>query len=156
MNKQKETGINVKEIKDKHISCSRVIVLKSFQIDPFLSRVEKELASFHSFQVDFNRIRRFKSSKNAFISLQVGKGSDKLLQLTTRFNQILSDFHQDPYWERPKFHSSIAFSSQLDIDFSHLKQLEDQLKCSRVTIDRVHCKIGNRLFHWKLCSGLEY
>lgn len=153
---QRSTGIHIQEIHDKHISCSRTIVLKSFQVDAFLSRMANAMKDLIRFQVNFYRIRRFRSLFKSFISFQVGKGADMLQQITSHVNSLLQDYHQEPYWKNPKFHSSIAFCFSTEVDFSHLKLFEAELLKYTFLVDTVNCNIGNRAYSWKLGGDLQF
>jgi 2'-5' RNA ligase len=147
---QMSSDKNIVEIKEKHISCSKTFVLKSFQIDAFLAKMEEICSTITRFKVSFNRIRRFKSPKNAFISLQVQQGANQLQRLTSQINEILESYHQDTYWKRPKFHTSIAVSSDRESDFSALKELEHELSELTTLVTKISCKVGNRLYSWNL------
>lgn len=141
---------NLVEIKDKHISCSKTIVLKSFQIDKFLDGMQTVCKNNSRFTVSFDRFTTFKSPKNLFISLLVANGSSQLATLTGEINLLLKTFHQKAYWSGPKFHASIAYSSDCELDLAPLKDLQEKMNGLRMVVDVVRCKIGNRLYSWDL------
>ncbi|KAI8616593.1 U6 snRNA phosphodiesterase Usb1 [Chytriomyces sp. MP71] len=94
-----------------HISCSRTVFLKEFQISRFIDLLRSRLRLHKSFTVslqEFNSYINDDGSKT-FLSMDVGAGANELTDLTSDVNRVLKEFSQPEFYEKPEFHASIGY-----------------------------------------------
>jgi hypothetical protein len=130
-----------------HISLSRLVGLRIFQIPPFLDRLKLVCSQTSPFDVSFDRLSRFINDDNskAFIAANVCIGADKLASLVKQIDSIFLDFHLPPYYENPKFHASLAWGPSSVPEMSPHYKLN---ATSRVTV--IACKVANKYYEFPL------
>ncbi|CAG8769812.1 13559_t:CDS:2, partial [Gigaspora rosea] len=86
-----------------HISLSRPLFLKYFQIERFWDNLRK---GFEDKKRNFTNDEKTRS----FLALEVGKGINELKTLLEHVNKVAKDFRQEEFYENPRFHASILWS----------------------------------------------
>ncbi|KAJ3412423.1 WD repeat-containing protein wrap73 [Chytridiales sp. JEL 0842] len=95
-----------------HISLSRTVFLKIFQIDRFIQSLETLLARHRRFNVSFAKLNTYLNDdkSRSFISMDIGAGTDLLLEILKDVDSVLRSYKKETFYEDPKFHASICWA----------------------------------------------
>ncbi|KAG8904202.1 poly(U)-specific 3'-to-5' RNA exonuclease [Tulasnella sp. 403] len=95
-----------------HISLSRPVYLRAHQRDDFKREVKKIIQSVTTFDASIARLATFVNDENtrAFLSMEVGAGHEKLKEIVDALTPHIRSLRQQPYYEAPRFHISIAWA----------------------------------------------
>ncbi|CAG8570233.1 9625_t:CDS:10 [Acaulospora morrowiae] len=95
-----------------HISLSRPLFLKYFQIDQFWDKLQKGFANEKRFTLSFTELEYFVNDEEtrSFLSFKVGRGVNELKELLKHVNKVARDFRQKEFYTNPYFHASILWS----------------------------------------------
>ncbi|KAJ3263847.1 poly(U)-specific 3'-to-5' RNA exonuclease [Chytriomyces hyalinus] len=135
------------QVSPLHVSLSRTIFLKEFQI-----------ASFDISLTKFNAYSNDDQSKH-FLSIDVGAGSMQLEQLTTSVNTVVKQFSEPEFYKDPKFHASIGYildtetmssESAYENEITGIFQDTEIPQDATFSIHQVVCKTGNQVFRMPL------
>ncbi|KAJ0178280.1 hypothetical protein K1T71_006103 [Dendrolimus kikuchii] len=144
---------------DFHISLSRTVVLKYHWINTFNKSLQKALSDFLSFDIYFSSVKVYCNEENSrtFISLEVDILCQKYLtNISKEVDKLLAEFKLPIFYEKPSFHMSILWAngnkkSDICKIVEELNDVLNQEMSSRtVHVDKVLCKIGNKLFQYQL------
>ncbi|KAJ1967408.1 poly(U)-specific 3'-to-5' RNA exonuclease [Dispira parvispora] len=93
-----------------HVSLSRPVQLRDFQVDRFVSQLGQELQTFTSFRLSFGSLAHYVNDEHtrSFLALNVGYGRDALSQLLQAVNRVLERFALPTFYDEPRFHLSVA------------------------------------------------
>ncbi|KAJ3298759.1 poly(U)-specific 3'-to-5' RNA exonuclease [Rhizoclosmatium sp. JEL0117] len=172
--------INTMDDGGLHISLSRTVFLKEFQIPKFIDTLKSKLSerkrfllqalvtddSFNaliSITLSFTGFNSYLNDDNSktFLSMDVGAGAVELQKLTVEVDSTLRAFSQPTFYEDPKYHSSIGYfmnseaSNALntsDTLRALFKNTDIKLSSFSFELNEVHCKTGNQLFRLPLSS----
>ncbi|KAL1916928.1 uncharacterized protein VTP21DRAFT_5125 [Calcarisporiella thermophila] len=143
-----------------HISLSRCVFLKQFQIEPFVRSLRKPLERKGRFSINFTRLSCFVNDEKtrSFIGLEVGSGFDDLSSCLSIVDEMLSKYKQPGFYTKPRFHTSIAWalggeSSPITEEFVRnilAPEFEESLCEFWFTVEELECKIGNNYYTFKL------
>ncbi|RIB09282.1 hypothetical protein C2G38_280009 [Gigaspora rosea] len=84
-----------------HISLSRPLFLKYFQIERFWDNLRKGFEDKKRFSLSFSEISNFTNDEKtrSFLALEVGKGINELKTLLEHVNKVAKDFRQEEFYE---------------------------------------------------------
>ncbi|KAJ1980535.1 poly(U)-specific 3'-to-5' RNA exonuclease [Dimargaris xerosporica] len=157
-----------------HISLSRLVFVKVYQIDRIVTQLETVAARHSSFNFAFDALQRFTNDERtrSFLALGVGAGHFELNQLAKHVDQVWAGYHFPAFYEPPQFHISVASATHPNaihdalvdklrcqpLDTTAHQGLEDILAQesaytgSDFTFRATHlaCTIGNRHYEWPL------
>ncbi|ORX98485.1 hypothetical protein K493DRAFT_349279 [Basidiobolus meristosporus CBS 931.73] len=139
-----------------HISLSRTVFLKVFHIERFTKLLRESFGERRRATFGFSKIVHFSNDEQtrSFISLEVGPGSEELLEYTGCVDQVLQEFRLPKFYETPRFHTSIAWAVGGETIDSQtclgLRQFEDELWELRFPVNKIKCRIGNKEFSFDL------
>nr|CAG8436132.1 8094_t:CDS:2 [Entrophospora candida] len=118
-------------------------LLKNIKIqsESFLNNNEKEIKVFSCLEEEESELLKLLDKD--------------VLKLLEHINSVVKDFRQEEFYKDPKFHSSILWALGNSINNSlcnHLKNLgyERKIQGYNFIIEKMVCKIGNRIFSVKL------
>ena len=137
-----------------HLSLSKHLPLKVFQIPTFIEKIElaiKEQAAFNISFCGFQKLKNENGSKY-FIVINVKNGLHSLKKLASRINAVVGQFSQlDSYYNNPIFHVSLL-SSTIPIHDSLISDLAAHFGPASMVmrIDTVCCFVGKRLLRFRL------
>ncbi|RHZ44831.1 hypothetical protein Glove_709g76 [Diversispora epigaea] len=138
-----------------HISLSRPIFLKYFQIDKFWDKLKKGFEDQKRFTLSFSGIEYLvnDAKTKSFLTLEVGKGIYELKRLLEHVNKVAKEFRQQEFYEKPRFHASILWSvgeSTIDRTLRDIiiknEVYESIIRDFVFVIERMVCGIGNKSF----------
>ncbi|KAI9208009.1 uncharacterized protein BJ171DRAFT_492349 [Polychytrium aggregatum] len=141
-----------------HISLSRAVYLKVFQIPQFARLLGQSMNRHPRFKVGFNGISHYQNDDKtrSFLALDVGVGKYELGLLTQDVDAALRQFQQPVFYEPPRFHASIGWSLGSEPSAvspalaTSLRSWSRTLcRCSFV-VGQIECTIGNKSFRWRL------
>lgn len=71
---------NVELIEEPHISLSRPIYFRKFQLNPFVEQISKQMKSIHSFDISFAQTAVLNNDEQtrSFFTLEIGKGYNEV------------------------------------------------------------------------------
>ena len=148
MESLKDQSVNL--IKDRHISLSRTLYLKSHQINSFLASLERKL-QFDNFQISFSDFQIYQNDERTcnFVGLNVLSGKSQILKLVNAVNAVTKSLGLPTYYDDPSFHTSFAWSLQ-NIDLNELMMKSDSIHSIVADVSSVHVKCGNRIYEYNL------
>ncbi|KAJ3287852.1 poly(U)-specific 3'-to-5' RNA exonuclease [Borealophlyctis nickersoniae] len=90
-----------------HISLSRTVFLKVFQIDRFTELLGKKMEGKSRFNVCFTKITRYMNEERtrSFLSLDVGAGKEHLVPCVKDVDEVMTQFRQKPFFKHSKMGS---------------------------------------------------
>ncbi|KAI8920980.1 hypothetical protein DFJ77DRAFT_496174 [Powellomyces hirtus] len=140
-----------------HVSLSRTIYLKVFQIDRFVQLLGKRMEGRRRFPMRFQKIGHYMNDEQtrSFLGLDVGSGGQQLKLFLKDVDNVIQQFGKQVFYETPLFHASFAWAlgDALDTTFiERLKKFYPDLMMEHVVLDCVTCVIGNKVFKWPLVS----
>ncbi|KND03170.1 uncharacterized protein SPPG_02231 [Spizellomyces punctatus DAOM BR117] len=138
-----------------HISLSRTVFLKVFQIDRFVNVLTRKLTGRRRFSTGFTNITNYTNDdgSRSFLGIDVGHGQDELASLVKDVNSVIAQFRQDTFYDNPSFHASIAWTFGTALNGSVVNSMQDldaELRHFQFPIDAVTCRIGNKLYSFPL------
>ncbi|CAG8520577.1 27048_t:CDS:2 [Dentiscutata erythropus] len=133
-----------------HISLSRPLFLKYFQIERFWDNLRKGFEDKKRFSLSFSEISHFINDEKtrSFLALEVGRGVNELKTLLEHVNKVAKDFRQEEFYENPRFHASILWSVGDVPIYESLRDalinsgFEDIIRDYVFIINKMVCKIG--------------
>ncbi|KAI8912552.1 U6 snRNA phosphodiesterase Usb1 [Gorgonomyces haynaldii] len=140
---------NVDPIDQMHISLSKTVYFKEFQLQELDQQLKRAFKNFEPFTVGFSQVSLYwnDTRDRCFIAADIGPGHAELVRLTERVDQVLSAFNHPVFYSDPKFH--VSFGSQTDIDPSVVTDLQKEfgfeLKRTGFLVDSIQLKFGNKL-----------
>ncbi|TPX58003.1 hypothetical protein SpCBS45565_g08103 [Spizellomyces sp. 'palustris'] len=84
-----------------HISLSRTVFLKVFQIDRFVNVLTRKLTARLRFSTGFTNITNYTNDdeSRSFLGIDVGHGQDELESLVKDVNSVIAQFRQDTFYD---------------------------------------------------------
>ncbi|KAL3901678.1 MAG: hypothetical protein SGCHY_000406 [Lobulomycetales sp.] len=139
-----------------HISLSKQLYLKHFQIQPLVTALTTAVARLRmpAFQCDYGPgvcILRNEEDTRCFAALSVSAGRPELTSLTAEIDSVLARFGHPVFHDPAIFHTS--FSSWLPQD-GHSQRLEEEQAVQQLVVDdgepfcvsEVHISAGGKDF----------
>ena len=147
-------GIDAKDIKDPHLSVSKVVTLQYHWIQPFTQTIQDKLKSrLVPFKLSIGpgiKVLVNEDFTRTFITIEV-QSNKYLNEVVKCCDETLVEYDKDTFYDPPEFHVSLLWTLGDQKSLIDTKALE---KCVQdieaVEVDFVHCKIGNKHFSLKL------
>ncbi|CAO3614233.1 unnamed protein product [Mucor fragilis] len=134
---------------EQHISLSRPVYLRKYQLTPFTRSIKAALRNAKRFDVSFAQISHLTNDEKtrSFLTLEVGHGYNQLLKCMKHVDNVMREYHKPVFYNPPRFHTSIAWSlKQSTIASIHIPpQVIEETVANVFNIDKVYIKMGNRL-----------
>ncbi|KAI8078234.1 UPF0406 protein C16orf57, partial [Gilbertella persicaria] len=97
---------------EQHISLSRPVYLRKYQLDQFAQEIKEALAHISSFSIAFAQLAPLTNDEKtrSFLTLEIGTGYNELQQCMKCVDKIMLQYHKPVFYHPPRFHTSIAWS----------------------------------------------
>ncbi|BGP20052.1 hypothetical protein JCM10213_003564 [Rhodosporidiobolus nylandii] len=149
-----------------HLSLSRPLVVRTNQkgeLRAGVARVAKEAAGFSARYASFGVLENDERTRR-FLGIEVGAGYDEMHSLLRKVDEMLVSLRLPTYYETPRFHTSLAWSSlssssglpagALPFSDTLLQQLEQQygkrLRAEDLYVSELCVKIGKDVARFAL------
>ena len=148
----------------QHLSLSRTVYLRSHHIEPFVADLRTALSWARAFTVRFGGGREEgrgggllvnDERTRSFLTVPVVEGGEeRLIRLVKSVDEVLKRYRQPVYYKEPLFHLSVA-SVRGDVEDAWREggaeeegKEEEKVEPegTAVYVNRVECRIGQRLF----------
>lgn len=144
-----------------HISLTRTLILKYHWIDSFVESIKKLCLNTNKFTLEFSDIKVYCNEERTRTFLGIRCCNNNIADyLISAINNILEEYQLPPFYEDPSLHVSILWllGDREDcinkvlplITSSFNKFLTDHIEENYVNIRELYCKIGNKLYTFKL------
>lgn len=144
-----------------HISLTKTLILKFHWIDSIVESLKKLSLNTHKFTMEFSNIKIYCNEERTrtFLGIQCCRNniSDYLI---SSIDNILAEYQLPPFYKDPSLHVSILWwlGDKEDsinkvissVTSSFNKFLIDHIEENYVYINELYCKIGNKLYTFKL------
>lgn len=134
---------------EQHISLSKPLFLKEFQIQPFIDHLTDRLRLVSPFTVHPTSYNVYQNDEKTttFAALDcVGNGLKETLKAV---DETALDFRLPTFYDPPQFHVSFAWSTDKQDAYEKIKQTLHAMPVVKVAsfkVESLHAKIGNKLF----------
>ncbi|KAI8982415.1 hypothetical protein BDF20DRAFT_866808 [Mycotypha africana] len=136
-------------IEEQHISLSRPVYLKKFQLDSFAKDVRDTFSGQTPFHVSFAQAATLVNDEKtrAFYTLEIGKGYNELYSCMQSIDRVMNKYRLPVFYDPPRFHTSIAWAlSEKTIASIRIPTfLLDPIVKDEYLITKVYLKMGNKL-----------
>ncbi|KAL0140812.1 U6 snRNA phosphodiesterase Usb1 [Mucor lusitanicus] len=140
---------DVELLPEQHISLSRPVYLRKYQLTPFTRSIKAALRNTKRFDASFAQVSHLTNDEKtrAFLTLEIGHGYNQLLKCMKHVDNVMREYHKPTFYNPPRFHASIAWSlKQAAIEAIHIPpQTVEEIVANVFNIDKVYIKMGNRL-----------
>ncbi|KAK4520173.1 uncharacterized protein ATC70_008304 [Mucor velutinosus] len=134
---------------EQHISLSRPVYLRKYQLAPFTRSIKAALRNIKRFDVSFAQVSHLTNDEKtrSFLTLEIGHGYNQLFKCMKHVDNVMREYHKPVFYNPPRFHASIAWSlKQSTIASIHIPpQVIEEIVANVFNIDKVYIKMGNRL-----------
>ncbi|KAI9294915.1 hypothetical protein K502DRAFT_365454 [Neoconidiobolus thromboides FSU 785] len=151
-------GLNMcinKEINSFTLSLSKTCFFKYEQLRGLESKLKYSFREMNKFTIQFNNLTYFENEDKTrtFLSLETSSNSNQKLNiLSKKMNIILLTYNQPPFYDPPRFHTSLYWSlPPFSINETILQSLLNNEKLTQQTstiefeIDKLYYKLGHRI-----------
>lgn len=130
-----------------HISLSKPFTLRFQEIDEFIANISESIKNISRFNLSFQGSTIFSNEDKTryFISLYILKGTNNVIELISKIDNIMKKYNKPEYYRPSIPHSSIAYSLK-ELKDSDTDTVESELIC----IKCINCKIGNKKYNFSL------
>jgi hypothetical protein len=137
-----------------HLSLSKYLPLKVFQIPTFIEKIESAIKEQEAFNISLCGFRKLSNEDGTkhFIVINVKNGCLSLSKLASRIDFVVGQFSQlDQYYNNPIFHVSLLASNS-PLDGSLISELNSRFGSLSIVmrVDKVCCLVGKKLFRFHL------
>ncbi|EPB83698.1 hypothetical protein HMPREF1544_09548 [Mucor circinelloides 1006PhL] len=134
---------------EQHISLSRPVYLRKYQLTPFTRSIKAALRDIQRFDVSFAQISHLTNDEKtrSFLTLEIGHGYNQLHKCMKFVDNVMREYHKPIFYDPPRFHASFAWSlKQSTIASIRIPpHVIEQIVSNVFSIDKVYVKMGNRL-----------
>eukprot|EP01029_Cantina_marsupialis_P028199 TRINITY_DN775850_c0_g1_i1.p1 TRINITY_DN775850_c0_g1~~TRINITY_DN775850_c0_g1_i1.p1 ORF type:complete len:251 (-),score=52.81 TRINITY_DN775850_c0_g1_i1:230-982(-) len=133
-----------------HLSLSKPFVLRKHHISSFVKKLKHSLKGITPFTMRMTDASIFvnEDKSRSFLVFNGTKGRIKLIQVTKLIDVILREYKQEPYFDDPIPHFSIAHCVE---DLSSLCDWSIKIqKPVSIQVNEISCQVGNQCFRIKL------
>ncbi|XP_053999170.1 U6 snRNA phosphodiesterase 1 [Hylaeus anthracinus] len=145
-----------------HISVTRTLVLKYHWIDSFVTEIKKLCEGTDQFSLELLNVRAYCNDEKTrtFLGIECVDYKSVLGHFIENLNHFLAEYELPPFYEDTSYHISFAwclgdeisnlnnFTSSLTVRLNQF--LADHVEDRYVHVDKVHLKIANKLYAFKL------
>ncbi|KAI9261707.1 U6 snRNA phosphodiesterase Usb1 [Sporodiniella umbellata] len=139
----------LEEIPEQHISLSKTVFFKKIQLEPFTRKIRHNLSSMKQFTFSFAQpsclINDHKT--RAFLTFEVGQGYNEFYKCMEKVDRVMHSFSKEAFYQPPRFHASIASSSNIELIEKSIPKISESLREELVhqtfRITRLYIKMGN-------------
>ncbi|XP_011307129.1 U6 snRNA phosphodiesterase [Fopius arisanus] len=147
---------------DCHLSFSRTLVLKYHWIESFIESLRDLTRSTLKFTLQITNVNVYCNEERTrtFIALECQPLDQTLSQYMISLNKLLSEYQLPPFYKEASYHISFLWLlGDKEDDLRKLipglnESLSDILsknfENSYITVENIHCKVGNKLYKWVL------
>ncbi|KAL9553016.1 hypothetical protein MBANPS3_003481 [Mucor bainieri] len=140
---------DVELLPEQHISLSRPVYLRKYQLTPFTRSIKAALRDTKRFDVSFAQVSHLTNDEKtrSFLTLEIGHGYNQLLKSMKHVDNVMREYHKPVFYNPPRFHASIAWSLEPSAIASiHIPpQIMEEIVANVFNVDKVYIKMGNRL-----------
>ncbi|KAI8646160.1 U6 snRNA phosphodiesterase Usb1 [Parasitella parasitica] len=134
---------------EHHISLSRPVYLRRYQVSPFKADIKASLRNSSRFDLSFAQIAHLTNDEKtrSFLTLEIGHGYNQLFECMTCIDKVMKNYHKPTFYDPPRFHASIAWSlKDSTVKSIHIPpEMIEELAKDVFNIDKVYIKMGNIL-----------
>ncbi|KAI7898175.1 U6 snRNA phosphodiesterase Usb1 [Cokeromyces recurvatus] len=132
-----------------HISLSRPIYFRKYQLDSFTSDIRNAVKDIESFNISFAQLACLTNEEKtrSFLTLEIGNGYNELLHCMKSIDTILTQYRKPVFYNPPRFHTSIAWSlSEKVIQSLKIPSsvIEEDLK-EAYHLTKIYIKMGHKI-----------
>lgn len=154
--------IDLEPIEHHHLSLSRVVSLRHHWIDPLSSTLKATIQREKSFHLALDKLQVYVNDEKTrtFVGIEAQVGVRELQNLTTCVDKCFADYNLAPFYNPPSFHVSLGWclgdKSALirgmlqKLELKLVDVLDEDGATGTLHVKDIHCKIGNKIFQFKL------
>lgn len=139
---------------DLHVSLSRTVYLKSFQIGRLVQLLSEALEIQDRFQVHFSHPETYVNDEKTrhFLGLSTVSQSNRLNVLKDQVDGVFAHIGLPKYYENAKFHVSLGWqlAEFAPGTIQALSALARQIQLRSFAVDTVYLKTGNKIHRFSL------
>ncbi|KAG2213744.1 hypothetical protein INT46_009892 [Mucor plumbeus] len=112
-----------KILPEQHISLSRPVYLRKYQLDSFTTSIKATLRNLSKFDISFAQAQHLTNDERTrfFLTLEIGYGYNELFKCMDCVDKVMREYRKPTFYDPPRFHASIAWSLQeLTIESIHI------------------------------------
>ncbi|KAI7865898.1 hypothetical protein BDF14DRAFT_1883008 [Spinellus fusiger] len=134
-----------------HISLSRCISLRQYQLDDFVVGLREDIGRHKRFSLSFAQISVLRSdtSDASFVTAEVGAGYNELLACMSAVDKAASRLRQPEFYKPPRFHASLVRANSLDLLQQAKESLPvpwiEELRAVSMNITRLYVSMGHTI-----------
>ncbi|ORY68045.1 U6 snRNA phosphodiesterase Usb1 [Leucosporidium creatinivorum] len=142
----------VKEQPPLHLSLSRPLILQTNQRAELRAALAKLTAQTKSFSARYATFAWLENDDKTrrFLGIEIGQGYDAMKDFVALLNTSLSTLRLPPYYDNPRFHTSIAWSNHTSATSSHISSPPPFDEAQLADLER---KLGKALREEELWVG---
>ncbi|KAL2740767.1 U6 snRNA phosphodiesterase-like [Vespula squamosa] len=143
-----------------HVSLTRTLILKFHWIESFIESLKKLFQKTNKFTMELTDIKVYCNEERTRTFLGINCYSNVLNYLISTIDNMLTEYQLPSFYEDPSFHISILWWVGDKEDYlnkvlpsiksSFNKFLIDYTEENYVHINELYCKVGNKLYTFKL------
>ena len=145
-----------------HISVTRTLVLKYHWIESFVEEIKKLCQQTDRFSLELLNVRAYcnEEGTRTFLGIECTELKNTLTNFVKDLNNILAEYDLPPFYEEISYHISFLWclgdeTSRLNDHTASLTTklnqfLVEHAEDRHLHISKVHLKIGNKLYAFKL------
>ncbi|XP_037048846.1 U6 snRNA phosphodiesterase [Bradysia coprophila] len=162
---EKDLDVQLHLIESIHISLTRTVVLQHHWIDDFKKSIRECIVDFKRFPTSIDTLSVYCNDDctTTFVAIAVPDVyCAPLKALVEKFDRCLSEYKLPFFYEDASFHVSILWcagnkKAKIQTEIDKLQQMlneaiEDDCDDYQFVVNRIECKIGNKIYDYPLLS----
>lgn len=128
-----------------HLSLSKTVYIREFQIEPLRQFLEGKLRNQMTFNISIKGIGQYWNEEKTrwFVSLDI-LPNEELTKVLSIINQTMKSFGLVKFYENPKFHASILWSiKEYDLNFPLINSILNDYIKQPIRIEEIIMKSGH-------------
>ncbi|XP_030374588.1 U6 snRNA phosphodiesterase [Scaptodrosophila lebanonensis] len=150
--------VELKASASLHLSLSKTVVLQYHQIDVFASSLQQALRNCVGFSGTLHDLKIYTNEERTrtFLAVQLDAVySNKMHALLRPIDGVMRDFGLPQFYADPSFHISLLWcvgneETLMRKKLEELQQLLNEQEALQLTVNKLHCKCGNKEFIFRL------
>ncbi|KAI9473680.1 MAG: hypothetical protein EXX96DRAFT_578924 [Benjaminiella poitrasii] len=140
---------SVELIEEFHISLSRPVYFRKFQLESFVNDIKNAVRQIESFTIAFAQLACLTNDEQtrSFLTLEIGSGYNELVQCMKCIDKVMTQYRKPVFYDPPRFHTSVAWSlSEKDVQALNIPSsvIQDELK-EVYSLTKMYIKMGNKI-----------